>query len=117
MGKTIVKCIDDTEGVIIAGGTEHSGHPAIGNDLGDLAGIGSKGVSIVENIESALADCDVIIDFTTPDSSIKTLNAALNAGKSIIIGTTGFSTDQKEIIKESSRKNSMCVCTKHEYRC
>ena len=104
MGKTIVKCIDDTEGVIIAGGTEHSGNPAIGNDLGDLAGIGKKGISVVENIESALADCDVIIDFTTPDSSIKTLDAALSLRKSIIIGTTGFSRDQKEIIRKAAEK-------------
>jgi 4-hydroxy-tetrahydrodipicolinate reductase len=104
MGRTIIKCIDDTEGVIVSGGTEYSGHPAIGNDLGELAGIGKKGISIVENIESALGGCDVIIDFTTPDSSIKALNAALNSGKSIIIGTTGFSRYQKEIIRKAAEK-------------
>jgi len=41
MGKTIVSCIEDTEGVAIAGGTEFSGHPAIGSDIGDTAGIGN----------------------------------------------------------------------------
>ena len=42
MGKTIVLCIDGTEGVNIAGGTEHPGHPAIGKDIGEFAGIGKK---------------------------------------------------------------------------
>ena len=40
MGKTIVACVEDTQGVSISGGTEHAGHPSIGSDLGELAGIG-----------------------------------------------------------------------------
>ena len=95
MGKTIVSCIEDTEGVAIAGGTEFSGHPAIGSDIGDTAGIGNKGVAVVENIEEAIADCDAIIDFTTPESSMGTLNEAAKQGKSLVIGTTGFSTAQR----------------------
>ena len=96
MGKTIVACVDDTDGVSIIGGTEYGGHSSIGSDLGLLAGIGEKGVFVVENIEDALKDCDVIIDFTTPESSIKTLNAAVSYEKSIVIGTTGFSAEQKK---------------------
>ena len=46
MGKTIVLCIEDTEGISITGGTEYPGHPAIGNDIGELAGIGKKGIAI-----------------------------------------------------------------------
>ena len=104
MGKTIVACVEDTQGVSITGGTEHIGHSAIGSDLGELAGIGKKGIFIVENVEDALADCDVFIDFTTPDSSIKTLNAAVSCEKSVVIGTTGFSAEQKKIIIQAAEK-------------
>ena len=104
MGKTIVACVDDTDGVSIIGGTEYSGHSSIGSDLGLLAGIGEKGVFVVENIEDALKDCDVIIDFTTPESSIKTLNAAVSYEKSIVIGTTGFSAEQKKMINQAAKK-------------
>ena len=104
MGKTIVACVDDTDGVNIIGGTEYSGHSSIGSDLGLLAGIGEKGVFVVENIEDALKDCDVIIDFTTPESTIKTLNAAVSCEKSIVIGTTGFSAEQKKMINQAAEK-------------
>ena len=46
MGKTIVACVEDTQGVSISGGTEDAGHPSIGSDLGELAGIGKKEISV-----------------------------------------------------------------------
>jgi len=58
MGKTIVACVEDTQGVSVSGGTEHAGHPSIGSDLGELAGIGKKEISVVESVEGALAGCD-----------------------------------------------------------
>lgn len=104
MGKTIVACVDDTDGVSIIGGTEYSGHSAVGSDLGELAGIGKKDIFVVENIEDVLMDCDVIIDFTTPESSIKTLNAAVSYQKSLVIGTTGFSVEQKKLINQAAER-------------
>jgi len=108
MGKTIVLCIEDTEGVSVTGGIEYSGHPAIGSDIGELAGVEKKGIAIVENIEDALASCDVIIDFTTPDASVHNLNMAVKYAKSIVIGTTGFSAGQKESISQAA-KSIRCV--------
>lgn len=104
MGKTIVTCVDDTDGVSVIGGTEYIGHSSIGSDLGVLAGVGRKDIFIVENIEDVLTDCDVIIDFTTPESSIRTLNAAVSHEKSIVIGTTGFSAEQKNMISQAAEK-------------
>lgn len=108
MGKAIVLCIKDTEGVSISGGTESPGHPAIGKDIGELAGLEKKGITIVENIEDALVGCDVIIDFTTPETSIRNLNIAVKHGKSIVIGTTGFSAEQKKSISQVA-KSIRCV--------
>ena len=104
MGKTISTCIEDTDGVSLVGGTESPGHLAIGSDLGEFTGIGKKKIAIVENIENALIDSDVIIDFTTPESSLKTLDAAVSCKKSVVIGTTGFSTEQKKNIAQAAEK-------------
>ncbi|MDP6477456.1 MAG: 4-hydroxy-tetrahydrodipicolinate reductase [Nitrospinaceae bacterium] len=108
MGKTILSCIEDTKGVSIAGGSEYAGHPAIGNDVGETAGIGTKGIAIVENIEDAMADCDAVIDFTTPESSINTLSVAVKYEKSLVIGTTGFSVEQKKSISHAA-ESIRCV--------
>lgn len=102
MGKTLVSCIEDTAGLAVSGGTEFPGHPAIGADVGETAGIGSKGIPVMENIDRAAADCDAIIDFTTPESSMNTLDVAVRLGKALVIGTTGFSSAQKETIRQGA---------------
>jgi len=108
MGKMIVSCIEDTEGVSVSGGTECPGHSAITGDIGELAGIGKKGITIVEDIEDALIGCDVVIDFTAPESSLGTLDAAVRHEKSLVIGTTGFSSEQKKIINQAA-ESIRCV--------
>jgi len=104
MGKTIAGCIEDTEGVDLGGGTERAGSEAIGKDIGEAAGVGNKGIMVMDDPAKAFEACDVAIDFTTPASSIFTLNAALKKGKSVIVGTTGFSPEQREEIAQIGKK-------------
>jgi len=108
MGRTIVSCIEDTDGVDISGGTENSGNSLIGCDIGELAGIGKKNILVEDNLEKAVQACDVIIDFTSPDSSMQTLQEAVKEIKPLVIGTTGFSSEQKQQIAQASKKNR-CV--------
>lgn len=104
MGKTIVSCIADTPGAAVAGGTESPGNPGLGQDVGELAGIGALGSKVAGQVEDVVDSCDAIIDFTVPECSMKTLDAAVNHGKALVIGTTGFSAGQKEAIKKASGK-------------
>ena len=104
MGKTIAECIEDTEGVELGGGTERAGGEAIGKDIGEVAGIGNKGVVVLDDPAKAFETCDVAIDFTTPASSIFTLNAAVNKGKSVVVGTTGFSPEQRKEIEQIGKE-------------
>ena len=109
MGKTIAECIEDIKGVELGGGTEHAGSSVIGQDIGEVAGIGIKGISVVDDPAIALETCDVAIDFTTPDSSMLTLNAAVKSSKPLVVGTTGFSKEQKKEITEIGRKTCVVV--------
>ena len=64
MGRAIIECIEDTQGVAIAGGTEYIGHSSIGRDLGELAGIGKKELSekdIIERNQGAFGWLDFFI--------------------------------------------------------
>ena len=76
MGRTIASCIHDTEGAEVAGGTELPGNPYIGNDVGELAGIGKIDIAVSGDLEEAIGSCDVVIDFSTPESSMDTLRSA-----------------------------------------
>ena len=59
MGKTIAACIEDTDGVELGGGTEQGGSLNLGKDIGEVAGIGIKGVTVSDNLTTALENCNV----------------------------------------------------------
>jgi 4-hydroxy-tetrahydrodipicolinate reductase len=63
-----------------------------------------KGIKIQNNSLEAFKKTDVIIDFSRPKSSIEILNFAKKLRKKVIVGTTGFTTKDENIIKNYSKK-------------
>jgi 4-hydroxy-tetrahydrodipicolinate reductase len=63
-----------------------------------------KGIKIQNNNLNAFKQTDVIIDFSTPKSSIEVLNFAQKLKKKVIIGTTGFNKKEEKLIKNFSKK-------------
>ena len=104
MGRTIVSCIENTAGIEVSAATEYSGSPDLGKDAGELAGVGKKNVALQDDLGKAMASCDVAIDFSSPESSLKTLDQAVKSGKGLVIGTTGFSSGQKDRVREAAPK-------------
>ena len=56
------------------------------------------------NSEKAFKKTDVIIDFTVPNCTIEILKIATKLKKKVVIGTTGFSKSQNNLIKKYSKK-------------
>src|SRR6266481_8999745 len=54
-------------------------------------------------IEPAIKNCDVAIDFSHADAIDEICGATLANGKSLVIGTTGHSQEQRTIIEETAR--------------
>ena len=63
-----------------------------------------KGIKIQNNSFEAFKKTDVIIDFSRPKSSIEILNFAKKLKKKVIVGTTGFTKKDENIIKNYSKK-------------
>jgi 4-hydroxy-tetrahydrodipicolinate reductase len=55
-----------------------------------------------DSIESPMGNCDVAIDFSQADSIDEICRAALQHGKSLVIGTTGHSQQQRKTIEETA---------------
>src|SRR5260221_1037508 len=66
VGRMLVADITATEGCAVAGGTARPGAAALGQDLGELAGIGRLGIAAGDNAEKLFRDSDVAIQLTTP---------------------------------------------------
>ena len=62
-------------------------------------------LSKIENISiiDSIVDCDVVVDFSRPESSIKIIKKCIENKKPIVIGTTGFNNEQLQTIKEASQ--------------
>ena len=95
MGRSLVEACQQAEGLSVAAALEHPDSSLLGSDAGELAGIGKLGVTVGADIHAVLDDFDVLIDFTRPASTLANLEACRAAGRRMVVGTTGFSEEQK----------------------
>jgi 4-hydroxy-tetrahydrodipicolinate reductase len=102
MGRNLIQaCVDNTN-TELGAAFEHSESQFLGNDAGELAGTGNLKVSIISELSAAVNDFDILIDFTRPDVTLNNLDFCVANNKNIVIGTTGFSDEQKQQIKQAS---------------
>ena len=95
MGGRIITLINESSELQVAGAIEMAGHPRIGEDAGYVAGCGSIGVAITDSLEQALADAEVLIDFTFPEVTLANLKVCAALGKKLVVGSTGFTPAQR----------------------
>jgi 4-hydroxy-tetrahydrodipicolinate reductase len=76
---------------------------SVGKDAGDLAGISTLGLPVGDDLAAVIDRFDVLIDFTRPDASMGYIDICRQAGKKVVIGTTGYSEAQKAAIAEAAK--------------
>lgn len=107
MGRNLIEACQRSEGLSLGAATERPGHDLIGSDAGVVAGVGELGVVIGDNPEKVVDDFDVLIDFTAPAVTLTHLDLCRRHGKSMVIGTTGFSDEQKQQIRDAAKEISV----------
>lgn len=103
MGQALTRVLAETPGCAVAGALEAKGSPAIGRDVGELAGLEPLGVAVTDDPLPLFAHVDGVLDFTTPAST--TAFAALSAQSRIVhvIGTTGLAEADEAKIEAAAR--------------
>lgn len=102
MGRQLIQAVTDAEGVVLGAALERSGSSLVGADAGELAGVGSAGIKVHDNLETVADDFDILIDFTRPEGTLAHLEFCQKHHKGMIIGTTGFDDAGKAAIKQAS---------------
>ncbi|HDM32575.1 MAG TPA: 4-hydroxy-tetrahydrodipicolinate reductase [Deltaproteobacteria bacterium] len=102
MGSLILQGILNESDMVLSGATERDGHPYLGKDAGAVFGEGAEGVKILSDPNEAFVEVDVIIDFSSPESTMKNLEFAERARKAMVIGTTGLAPGQKDRVESVS---------------
>ena len=108
MGRALLAAVMRDSDLHLQAALEMDGSPYLGKDVSELTGdLGS--VVITDNFSAALPGCDVLIDFTQPEGTIKHLSVCRAEGVKMVIGTTGFSVEQKEALKVASEDIALVV--------
>jgi 4-hydroxy-tetrahydrodipicolinate reductase len=102
MGRAIIQAAQINTGTEITTATEQAGSDVIGEDAGELAGIGTLGVSITDSLDDT--GFDVLIDFTNPGATVAHAGFCQEAGKRMVIGTTGLEAVDRQRIADASNK-------------
>jgi len=104
MGKTLIEAVlQSGAGLRVTVGTVLPDDPALGVDLGLLAGVQHLGVPAVCSLQDQAEQFDVLIDFTARASTLMHLQFCVQHDKAIVIGTTGFTPEEKQVIAQAAR--------------
>jgi len=87
MGATVCEAVEEAEGLELTGRAD----PSLGTELAEI-----------------LPDCDVVVEFSTPDTSLANAIACLEAGVHAVVGATGF--DLEELKHAAERADSGARC-------
>ena len=96
MGSALIEGVLKDGALTLAAALEVPGHAALGKALG--------GVALRADVEGAVAACDTLIDFTRPAGALTHLEACVRAGKTMVIGTTGFSAADLATIDAAAKR-------------
>lgn len=103
MGACLIRAADAAHNAVLAVAVSRPGSLVVGKDAGELAGLGTTGVKVVDDLTAVVDKFDLLIDFTRPETSMAMIELCRSAGKKIVIGTTGFNETQKAEITKAAK--------------
>lgn len=108
MGRMLVEAVLAAEDLELAAALDRTGSPALGQDAGAFLGQ-TTGVAITDDLRAGLSKADVLIDFTRPEGTMTHLALCAELGVRTVIGTTGFSPDEKAKIGDFAQRAAVMM--------
>lgn len=108
MGRMLIEALRATDDCVLAGALDVAASPGIGSDATAFLGHAS-GVAITSDIKAGLQNADILIDFTRPEGTLAHLAVCAELGVKMVIGTTGFSDEQKAEIAALAQRTAVVM--------
>ncbi len=96
MGRVLGEAISREKDMKIIYGIEREDHPDLNKPFYDGY--------LLNNLEEVVKECDICVEFTNPQATLKHLEVIKKAQKPFLIGTTGFTKEEMEILKSAGKK-------------
>lgn len=102
MGRMLIEAIQNAPDARLAGALDIPGSPSLGADATAYLGV-TSGIVITPDLHEGLKNAKYLIDFTRPEGTLAHLRVCRELGVNMIIGTTGFTAEQKAEIDDAAR--------------
>ncbi len=102
MGLAIARLAHEDPAVQIVGGVCGPDDPALGRDIGEIAGVGTLGVVVSPDVGSGLLGADVVIDFSTATVAPQLYALAARQRVAIVSGTTNLDEAGQRALSKAS---------------
>lgn len=109
MGRCLIEAAYASETIELRAVIGRPGSTVIGCDAGELSGIGNLGLPVTDDLEKALDDFDVLVDFTLPEGTLAHAETCAKHGRAMVVGTTGFSRQQEQQLDRLSQHLPLLV--------
>ncbi len=103
MGKIVATEVIKNDFTDISGGLVRMGSPLVGNDIGSIIGREILSIKATDNLETLVANCEVVIDFSNPQLTLQIANLTAKHQKILVSGTTGLGDEEKIKLQEYSK--------------
>ena len=103
MGRALIDAIEQSPENQLTGAAVRASSSLVGVDVGELAGIGKKGLAVCADLSQNIHQIDVLIDFTLPVVLADNLAFAIAHDKPLVIGTTGLNAQQKQALESAAK--------------
>ncbi|MFB3890997.1 MAG: 4-hydroxy-tetrahydrodipicolinate reductase [Phycisphaerae bacterium] len=101
MGRRIAAIAAESGQFEIVAALEAEGNPAIGKDIGELAGAGLLGVKVAATLGRMP---DVMVDFSLPEGTAHWVDVCREHAVPMVIGTTGLTPTQQAAVAEAAKR-------------
>jgi 4-hydroxy-tetrahydrodipicolinate reductase len=109
MGRTLMEAIALAGGGLrLSAALEQPGSSLLGADAGELAGLGRNGILVADDLAAVIDVIDVLVDFTVPAATLANVALCAEHGKAVVIGTTGFTAEQQQLIDRAASRVPIC---------
>jgi 4-hydroxy-tetrahydrodipicolinate reductase len=109
MGNRLVALLQEDKELRLVAALEAPGHPALGRDAGEAAGVGRLTFPITADAEAVLGKDRILIEFSVPEASLAHARLVARQGGRAVIGTTGFTPAQREELAAIGRSIAILV--------
>src|SRR4051812_43024753 len=108
MGQRLIALASEDHVLHVGAALENPGHPRLGQDAGEIAGLSKMGVPLVSALPAA-QQLNVLIDFSAPEGTMNVLQTCIARRIPLVVATTGHTAEQRRAIEEAAHDTALLM--------